>query len=238
MAGGGGIVPGHLVSPGTVKGMFRNPHQLHMGISHLFHILRQSRGQLPVVIVAVLVRSVWMLFPGTGMHLINRHRLLFGLPCPALLQPRAVTPLKPADIRHPGGRPRPQLCRGCKGICLVQQPVIRRLNQVFIEAALFHSRNKQLVDSQRIQTFHLAAPGIPAIELSNHMNPEGMRSPDRKIYSFSSLILGGMGPQLLENIIVGTLTEKILIHLCHKAGRAFFRLHFFHPLCLLLLSVL
>ena len=31
ITGGGRIIAGHLISPGTVERMLRNPHKLHMG---------------------------------------------------------------------------------------------------------------------------------------------------------------------------------------------------------------
>ena len=51
----------HLISPGTVKGMLGNAHNLNMGISHILNILRNLTRKFPVIIKTVLI--VRMLFP-------------------------------------------------------------------------------------------------------------------------------------------------------------------------------
>ena len=53
--GSGCIISCNLVSPGTVKGVLRNPHQFHMGISHLFHIVSQGMRQLSVIVKSILI---------------------------------------------------------------------------------------------------------------------------------------------------------------------------------------
>ena len=44
ITGGRSIISGHLISPGSVKGMLCNSHQLYMGISHLLHIVSKGRS--------------------------------------------------------------------------------------------------------------------------------------------------------------------------------------------------
>ena len=68
------IIAGHLITPGTVKRMLRNAHQLDMCVPHVLHVLRQFRCQLAVIVVARLVIPMRMLFPAARMYLVNRYR--------------------------------------------------------------------------------------------------------------------------------------------------------------------
>jgi hypothetical protein len=45
---GRGKVTKRQVSPGSVKGMFRDRQKLHMGETHVLYIFRQPRAELPV----------------------------------------------------------------------------------------------------------------------------------------------------------------------------------------------
>ena len=64
IAGGGSIVAGYLIAPGTIIGMFRNSHQLDMGVTHLLYIGSQLGGSFLIGIITVFFRPVF-LFPGT-----------------------------------------------------------------------------------------------------------------------------------------------------------------------------
>ena len=219
VSGGRCIIARYLIPPGTVKGMFRNPHQLHMSIPHLLHIVCQTVGQLPVAVKSVLIRSMRMLFPGTRMYLIDRHRRFLWIPLLPLLHPDTVAPSKTADIRNLRGRSRALLRFKCIGVSLVEQSVIRCLNQIFIKTSHLHIRNKQFIDPKGLQAFHLMAFLVPSVKLPNDMHAMGMGRPDSKMYAFLSLMLCRVGTQLPKNIVVIPLAKQILIHICHKAGR-------------------
>ena len=96
--------------------------------------------------------------------------------------------------------------------------MILRLNKKLVKGPHLHTGDKQLVNSQRLQVLHLMAFLVPPVKLSDHMHPMGMRRPDCKMNALLSLMLDGMRSQLSENIIVISLSEQILIHICHKAG--------------------
>ena len=100
VAAGRRIVARHLVSPGSVQGMLHHRKQLHMGIPHLFYIVRQQGSDFPVMIelrprniLSLLILLERMAHPGAQMNLINQHRLFFGMGSRPLLHPLLVLPL-------------------------------------------------------------------------------------------------------------------------------------------------
>ena len=99
------IVPGHLVSPGSVKRMLCHSHQLYMGIAHLFHIFDDRFRKLSVSIKA-LVFPARMSHPGSKMHFVDRHRALFVVPGLSCLHPGVVGPFYMRDICDDRCRPR------------------------------------------------------------------------------------------------------------------------------------
>ena len=94
---------GHLISPGSIKRMLCNSHKLHMGVSHLLHILGQFHCQFPVVVISVLVlfRRL-MSSPGTRMHFVDKHRTLLIIELFAFFHPFLIIPFEVGDIRHDG----------------------------------------------------------------------------------------------------------------------------------------
>ena len=63
VAGGGSVVTGYLIAPGTIVRVFCNSHQLYMGVAHFFHVSSQLSGSFLIGIVTVFLRAVF-LFPG------------------------------------------------------------------------------------------------------------------------------------------------------------------------------
>ena len=73
------IISGYLISPGTVKWMLCDSHQLNMSISHLFYILCNCFCKLTICIKSFIFSSR-MSHPGTHMYFINRHWFFFVIP--------------------------------------------------------------------------------------------------------------------------------------------------------------
>lgn len=115
VAGGGGIVTGYLVSPGSVEGMLRNAHQLHMGVPHGFNIICQFPGSFPVSEAVVAFRPV-CLAPGSQMHLIDGYGGLYRILISALFHPGGIAPGKAGDIGCDRGGSRPVFAVEGKGI--------------------------------------------------------------------------------------------------------------------------
>ena len=43
------VITGHLISPGSIQGMFHDRHQFHMCVSHIQHIVGDLFGQISVI---------------------------------------------------------------------------------------------------------------------------------------------------------------------------------------------
>ena len=212
IAGCGGIIACHLVSPGAVKGMLGNSHQLHMGIAHLFHIVHKGLGKFLIIIKPVLViRRNGVLLPGTGMHFINHQRLLLHIKALPLFQPDSVTPVELADIHNLGCISRPELCRICIGVRFVKLFSMCSFDKEFIELSLTGPRHKCLIDADFSHLGHRMGRSIPLIKLSNYMHFLGIGRPYGEIHSFALSHCHGMGAQLLIDFIVGALPQQILI---------------------------
>ena len=139
-----------------------------MGIAHFLDIFCQLYGKLAVRIEA-LVLPARMAHPGTGMHLINRHRLavniLAGL---GLLHPFAIAPLKCIDICYAGGVPWTQLRIVGIRVCLIELPSIRRLNIEFIQIPHRSPWNKKFINTHRLQAFHHVRICLPVIKRADY----------------------------------------------------------------------
>ncbi len=113
--GGGGKISHHLVAPGAVIRVFRQGHELNMGEAHIPHIGNQLIPQLFIGEHA----AICVFPPGTGMHLIDIHRLVIvGVPG-LLVIPGLVVPLIPLQVIPPGGRAGPRFAVAGIGVCLV-----------------------------------------------------------------------------------------------------------------------
>ena len=193
IAGGRGKVSRHLISPGTVKWMFCNAHQLHMGIAHLFYISCQLMGCLCVCIKAVLFRPV-PFTPGTQMHFVNAHGQLLYICLGPLFDPRAVSPGKALDIGCDRGCTRTVFSAEGKGICLVENLAGLGGNGEFIELSQLHARIENLPDTGFGDTFHGAGLRIPVVKIAYQMDLFCVGGPDGEVDTFLSLVCLGMCP--------------------------------------------
>ena len=193
VAGGGGKVSRHLISPGAVKWVFRNAHQLHMGIAHLLYISCQLMGSLCVCIKAVPFRPV-PFAPGTQMHFVNAHGQLLRICLGPLLNPCAVSPGKALDIGCDRGCAGAVFRAESKGIRLVENLAGLGGNGKFIELSQLHARIKNLPDAGFGDTFHGAGLRIPVIKIAYQMDLFCMGSPDGEIDAVLSLVRLGMCP--------------------------------------------
>ena len=83
------IISGYLIAPGTVKRMFHNGHDFHMGVSHLFHIVCQFWSNFTIIVKEFIFRFD----PGSHMYFINEHRRIFIIDLFSAFHPLRIFPL-------------------------------------------------------------------------------------------------------------------------------------------------
>jgi hypothetical protein len=99
-------VPGHLVPPGPIKGVFRHRQHFDMGVAQFFDVGNQLIRQFPVgekagigllaylYGIALLGRVAYAVVePGANVQLIDRNRLLLRIAVAAALQPVVILPV-------------------------------------------------------------------------------------------------------------------------------------------------
>ena len=204
------IISGYLIPPGSVKRVLRNPHQLHMGIPHLLHIICNRMSKFTIGIKS-LILCARMTHPGAHMYLIDRQRILLLIPLFPLLQPLLVRPLQIRNIGHSGSRTRTPLRIICKRIRLKNPFSCLCLDTEFIQIPFLRSRHKTSVDPKRLLTMHLIRPKIPCVKFTYNGHSRCMRRPYCKIDTFLLLLHGLVRSHLAEDLIVRALSEKILI---------------------------
>ena len=192
--------------------MLGHSHKLHMGIAHVFNILSDCLCKFSVC-VKTFILSSRMTHPGPQVYLINRHWIYLVIPCLTRFHPSIVRPFQMRDICHPGCRTGSQLRIVCKGIRLKDAFPLLCLNTELVEIPLFYARNKERINPQRLLPLHVICFKVPAIEITNHRNPACMGCPNRKIDSFFSAACHFMRTHFLIDLIMISLTEKILVKL-------------------------
>ena len=140
------IISGYLIPPGSVKRVLRNPHQLHMGIPHLLHIIRNRMSKFTIGIKS-LILCARMTHPGAHMYLIDRQRILFLIPLFALFQPLLVRPLQIRNIGHTRSCPRTKFCIIGERIRFKNPLSFLCLNTKLIQISLLRSRHKTGINS-------------------------------------------------------------------------------------------
>ena len=89
VAGGGSIVAGYLIAPGSVKGILGHRHELDMGVAHLLDVGDQLLSQL-VIGEGI---AVGILSPGACVNLIDIEGVLKMVVFHLVLVPSFIIPL-------------------------------------------------------------------------------------------------------------------------------------------------
>ena len=209
VAAGRGVVSGDLVSPGQVKGMLADAHELNMGVAHILHILHKIVRQLGVIQETVLVPvALISLLPGAEMHLIDRHGLFQHLRVVPLILVIPVIPLigiQRIDDRRAGGAPFepegigigfvPANAVGAGDHIAVGIPGAHLRQETFPDASVPHASAHPLLV---FPTGFRADDG----DILRVGRPDGETGPGHAVHHI------GMGAQFLINLVVGSLMEQ------------------------------
>ena len=182
---GGRVIPRHLIPPGGVQRMLHHRHQLHMGVTHLLHVIRQRTCDFPVIVklragdlLALCVQFQLLAFPGTQMNLVNGNRSGKQLVLRPFLHPLPVLPLIPADIPDYGGRVGAQLRVIGVRVGLQHGESRLGLDLILVNLPRLQAGNKQLENAGVPQETHGMAASVPEVKIAHHADPHGAWRPD------------------------------------------------------------
>ena len=176
-----GKIPGALITPGSIKGVFHDRKHFHMSISHVLHIGNQLIGSLPVGEIAAVI----MPLPGPQMNFIDIHGRSVGVHGRPVFEIFIVRP-KAGHVRvcQPGshlpdfillGRLRRKTIR----IGLIDQAAVLCCDGILVAvtaASIFTDAFPDLgIVCQRMQR---GAARIPIIEITCNSHSLCVRRPD------------------------------------------------------------
>ena len=172
VAAGGGVVPGHLIAPGALVGVFRHGQQLHVRVVHLSAVVRQLVRDRAVPRQAGLRPA-----PGAEVHLVNAHRRAVHVACGAAAQIAPVVPDVALDCPDFGCGRGPGLAVRGKGVSLEHRLPVGAGDGVFIErpvAQTVHGLHPRAVR----QAVHRRCRRVPAVEVAHERDALCVRRPD------------------------------------------------------------
>ena len=187
--------------------MLRDPHQFHMGISHIFDVFHQAFGKLTIGIESFgILFGIRMLHPGSGVYFIDRDGSGFRIEVIPILHPDRVSPAI-TDIRHPGCRSRPLFrCKRIR-IRLIQLPAVASYDQVFVEHAFFCIGYERFKYADVRDFLHRIGLLVPLIAFADHIHRYGVRCPDGKPDAVLPVFFRGMCPHLFIQVIMRGMSE-------------------------------
>ena len=173
VAGGGGVVVGHLIAPAGVEGVLRQRHEFHMGIAHVFQVFRQNRGNFRVGVH----RAVLLAPPGAEVHFVNVHRAVQRGPGGAALEPLGVVPAVGALVADDAGGVRRPAGPEAHRVGLVDRAAVPMADQKFIRAALLRIGGPGLPHALG-DFLHGQILRIPEVKITDDGNRLGIGRPD------------------------------------------------------------
>ena len=209
------IIARHLVAPGGFIGVFRQGHQLHMGIAHLPEVRDQLVSQL-LIVVATAVR---LAFPGAEVHFIDVDGAVEDFSLALAAAEVAVAPDIAVKVADHAGILRQSLGTEAIGIGLVDFGAVGPADTIFVGLPLPGILGKGLPDAV-FQSGHGQIVLIPKVPVAGHGDFTGIGGPDAEYIALYTVLFcrvaahKGVGA---EFVAVREALERILqdcVHLC------------------------
>ncbi len=220
---GGREVPGGLVSPRTIEGMFGDGQELHMGEAGFLHVFGEFGRQFAVVQEALVVfRNAG---PGTQVDFVDGDRLAQRIDGLACVHPVGVVPLKiqVADAGAGAGA----ILRG-KGVRVgFFHPIIVHLrHQVELVGLPNGGAAHEALPNTPLLAFHQMGVGVPTVEVADHRDATRVGRPDREGDALHPLVGARMGAEFFPDPFVITLAmqmdveaaENRILECAHRMG--------------------
>ena len=148
------------------------------------------------------------------MNFINCHRTLFLIKFRTVFHPGSIFPFITGNICNSGCCSRTKLRFIAIWIGFVNFLTVITDNIKLIKITDFCLRYKSLIDSDRSCLLHRVLLNIPFIKFTHYRNRSGIRCPHCKIDTFFASPHRRMRSELFINVVMGSLSEQILIQLC------------------------
>ena len=209
-ARGGCEEAGALIAPRPVEGMFGNRQQLEMGKAQVARVRHQPLRQVAIVGPFALGAAL----PGTEVHLVDAHRLMFPGLRIAIAHPLFVVPGVRAGRLDPGGRLRTDLVgAGIRVRLQVQAAMLTVADLELVERLGLELWNKQLPDAAAGMHHHRVAAPVPAVEITDHRHALGVGGPHRKPHAIDAVAGDRVGAQYAVGVPVAALGEEVTVEL-------------------------
>ncbi len=209
VAGSRGIITGHLIAPGKVEGIFADPHQFHMGIAHVIHILSQVIRQLPVIQEAIFVIPIAEpFFPGAQMDFIDRHRPVIHFGVVPLCLVSIIMPGVGVQRADNGGIGRTQFSSESHRVRLPAADTIRPGHDIPIGIPIPDTREKDFPNPAVKLTAVHPLFVFPTGTRTDQGNSLSIWRPHHKFCTLNAVFGVRMGTEFTVDPIVGSLVEE------------------------------
>ena len=193
----------YLIPPATVERVFRNGHEFHVGIPHLFDV----RHELCRKFIVSIVTAVGFFLPAAEMYFVNIYGRGINRIAPFRFAVRAVLPLVSPEIVDLGSGARRRFAVERVGIGLVH-PSLFRFNGIFIGIVSFQPRDKGFVNALCADALHRVAFGIPAVEIAHDGNGFRTRRPRSEKHALFALAFAEMRAQIVIGFVIRALMKQ------------------------------
>jgi hypothetical protein len=143
VAGRGGVVPHHLIAPGSVQRMFRHAHEFHMRVPHVLDVRNELLHRLTPIHEGRPAFMPWP-SPRSQVHFVRIERPAPRIGAAALGQPLGVLPVMAVQRGHQGAGVRTQLHGEAVRVGLQEQISLTSADFVLVLRTLADTRDEEL----------------------------------------------------------------------------------------------
>src|SRR3990170_7668939 len=197
-----------LISPGPVERMLHHGQELHVGESHVLHVIHKGTGDLPVSEKAVV--PLHGPPPGTEVDLVDREGRSKTVCRMPVFHPGIVAPLV-RKIAYDGGRPRRRFPAEGKGIAFVSAVTgMAGDNVILVEGPGPDTRDEPFPYPRSIPAHAQGMRNlVPVVELADNGHALRLRRPDGKERALHAVMDQGVGAQFVVEVEVVPFLEQV-----------------------------
>ena len=188
--------------------MLVDRHQLDVGEAGLLEVGDQVVGQLAIVEEAVAVLGLAL--PRAEVDLIDRDRRVQALAPGPRIHPVVVVPGELGDVPDDRGGLGPDLGREAVGVGLLDEVAVDpALDLELVDLALDQAGEEDLPEAALSNSASGVGAAVPAVEVADHADPEGVGRPDGEVDPPDPLVGPDVGAELLVALVMRPLAEQM-----------------------------